>query len=228
MAVFAGLGVLAYAAGLIAMIPAQLVLPKSELWQVGGTIWNGEAVLGGTARIDWQWSPIASLSRLGFAANWHMTGGATDLVGTVSPGLGRLRLDRVSGVADGGLLALAAPNLPVTCRFLAQINLDTLVIGGSGQRASGSLRTSPVHCSVKALGTANGPVAAALDLPALHGNIGPAHGLSSGALFTLPSHQHLVEVRLYDTGAFSLWPTAALTARAPALSGMRLDTTAHW
>lgn len=204
------------------MIPAQMVLPRSDLWQVGGTIWNGEAVIGGTTHVDWHWSPIASLSRFGFAANWHMTGGATDLVGVVAPGLHRLQLDSVSGVADGGLLGLAAPDLPVTCRFLAQVSLDTVVIGGSDQRASGSLRTSPVHCSAKGL------AAAALDLPALHGNINPAHGLSSGALFTLPSHQHLVEARLTSTGAFSLWPTAALTARVPALGGTRLDTTMHW
>ncbi len=220
--IFAGLGFLAYAAGLIAMIPAAVVLPKSELWQVGGTIWNGEAVIGGTNHVEWHWSPIASLSRLAYAANWHMTGGATDLVGTVSPGPGRLRLERVSGVADGSLLDLAAPNLPVTCRFLAQVSLDTVVVGGSDQHATGSLRTSPVHCTAKAL------AAAALDLPALHGTIGQRPGLSSGALFTLPSHQHLVEARLYRSGAFSLWPTAALTARVPALGGMRLDTTIGW
>jgi hypothetical protein len=53
-------------------------------------------------------------------------------------------------------------------------------------------------------------------------------GLSSGALFTLPSRQHLVEARLYNTGALSLWPTAALTARVPALGGTRLDTTVNW
>ena len=222
---FALIGVLAYCIGLIAMIPARLVLPKSDLWQVGGTIWNGEAVLGGTTRVAWQWSALASLSRFTVAANWHMTGGATDLVGTAMPGFGRLRLDNVSGVANGGLLNLAAPNLPVTCRFLAQVDLATIVIGGSDQKATGNLRTSPVHCTAKAL------AAVAVDLPALHGRIGPAsgnHNLSSGALFTAPSGQHLVEARLYDTGAFSLWPTAGLTSRVPALGGMRLDTTVHW
>lgn len=189
---------------------------------MGGTIWNGEAVLGGTTRLDWQWSPIASLSRLAFAANWHMTGGDTDLIGTAAPGFSRLRLDNVSGVADGNLLNLAAPALPVMCRFLAQVNIDTMTVGGSDQQVSGNLRSSPVHCTAKAL------AAAALDFPALHGRIGPAHGLSSGALITLPSGQHLVEARLYSTGAFSLWPTAALTARVPALGGTRLDTTVNW
>jgi hypothetical protein len=131
------------------------------------------------------------------------------------------------------MLNLAAPNLPVTCRFLAQVELATLVIGGNDSQAAGSLRTSPVHCAVKAGGTANALAATAVDLPALHGTIGPAHGssmqgLSSGALFTLPSRQHLVEVRLHNTGALSLWPTAALTARVPALGGTRLDTTVNW
>ncbi len=220
--VFTSLMVLAYCGGLIAMIPASLMLPKSDRWQIGGTIWNGEAVPDGTTRLSWRWSPIASLSRGGFAANWHMTGGATDLVGIATLGLGRLRLDNVSGVADGAMLDLAAPALPVTCRFLAQVSIDTLVIGGSDQRASGSLRTSPVHCSAKAV------AAASLDLPALHGMISQTHGLSSGAFFTLPARQHLVEARLTSAGAFSLWPTAALTARLPALRGTRLDTTVRW
>ncbi len=222
MAGFALAGILAYCAGLIALIPASAVLPKSDVWQVGGTIWNGEAVIGGTSRIAWRWSALASLSHLALTANWHMTGGATDLAGTASPGMGRLRLDGVSGVADGTLLSLAAPNLPVTCRFLAQVQIDRMIVGGSDSQAVGSLRSSPVHCTAKALATA------AIDLPALHGTIGPVHGLSSGAVFTLPSRQHLVEARLYGTGAFSLWPTAALTARVPALGGMRLDTVVRW
>ena len=213
---FVLVGLLAYCFGLIAMIPASLVLPKSDRWQVGGTIWNGEAVLGGTTSLNWQWSPIASLSRFAFAANWHMTGGNTDLIGSASPGFSRLQIDNVSGVADGNLLNLAAPTLPMTCKFLAKVNLDTLTVGGSNQQASGNLRTSPVHC------TAKGLAIAALDFPALNGKISPAHGLSSGALITLPSGQHLVEARLYTTGAFSLWPTAALIGRVPALGGTRL------
>lgn len=220
--IFCVIGILAYCAGLIAQIPASIMLPSSDVWQVGGTIWNGEAVIGGATRVEWHWSALASLGRFGFTANWHMTGGDTDLVGTASPGFGRLRLDGVSGVADGSLLSLAAPNLPVTCRFLAQVNIAQMVVGGIDQHAAGSLRTSPVHCTSKAL------AAAALDLPALHGTIGPVHGISSGALVTLPSRQHLVETRLYRTGAFSLWPTAALTARVPALQGSRLDTKLGW
>lgn len=220
--IFALAGVLAYCAGLIATIPASLVLPKSDRWQIGGTIWNGEAVVAGTTRIAWQWSPLASLRHFGFAADWHMTGGATDLAGTATPGIGRFRLDGVSGVVDGNLLETVAPNLPVTCRFLAQVNLDTVIVGGDAQQIAGSLRSSPVRCTAKAL------AAAALDLPALHGTISAAHGLSSGALFTLPARQHLVELRLSASGAFSLWPTAALTARSPALAGIRYDTALRW
>jgi hypothetical protein len=226
--VFALTGILAYCLGLIALIPAQVLLPKSDVWQVGGTIWHGEAVLAGTTRLDWHTSLLASLSRLAPVADWHMTGGATDLAGRASPGPGQLRLDSVNGVADQTVLNIAAPNLPVACRFLAQVNLDRLVIGGSDQQASGSVRTSPVHCDVKAVGAARGGAATALDLPALHGSIGAMHGLSSGTLLTAPSHQALVEARLDRTGALSLWPTAELTRRVPALGGARLDTTLTW
>ena len=225
---FALTGLLAYGLGLVALVPAQVLLPKSDAWQVGGTIWHGEAVLGGAARLDWQWSPLASLGHATPMANWHMTGGATDLVGTAAPGLGRLRLDTVSGVADETVLNLAAPNFPLACRFLAQVKIDTLVIGGADQQASGTMRTSPVHCGPKALFAANGIAAAALDLPALHGAISTAHGRSSGALVLPSSHLPLVEARLDSAGALSLWPTPAMTARVPALSGMRLDTTVHW
>jgi hypothetical protein len=219
---------MAYCVGLIALVPAQVLLPKSDVWQVGGTIWNGEAVLAGTTRLDWQWSPLASLSNFTPVANWHMTGGATDLVGRASLGVGRLWLGSVNGVADETVLNLAAPDLPVACRFVAQVSLDTLVIGGSDSQASGSLRTSPVHCAVKAQGVAKGMAAPAFDLPALRGNIGTAHRLSSGALVLPASRQPLVEVRLDRNGALSLWPTSALTTRVPALIGARLDTTVHW
>jgi hypothetical protein len=127
-------------------------------------------------------------------------------------------VEGVTGTVDGSLLAAVAPNLPLNCRFLARIDIDTLVVGGKQQEASGHLRTSPVHCTTKLLSTAG-----AVDLPALKGAFSPVHGLSSGALYTIPSHQSFVEARLSSSGAFSLWPTGALITRVPALSGIRYD-----
>ena len=219
---FITLGVLTYCAGLIAMIPARFVVPDSDQMRVGGTAWNGEAVLGSTMRIAWHWSPMASLLRLGYTANWQMTGGDTDLSGSATPKAGRIVLRDIQGQIDGTLLDAAAPSLPLSCRFLAQVQIAQATLGGKDQLARGTVRSSPVHC------TSRTAVAGALDLPALRGTLVPAAGMTTGALVTTPSRQHLIEARLTSDGALSMWATPDLAARTPLLTGARYDTVIAW
>jgi hypothetical protein len=223
------IGLLAYCAGLIAMIPASLILPQSDWLKTGGTAWNGEAVLGSAMRIEWHWAPIETLTRCAFTAGWRMTGAQTDLVGLVIPGRHSMRLLDVTGQADGTLLASAAPDLPFTCRFLAQIDLRDVAIGGADQRARGTLRSSPVSCTAQAMPGASVDMPA-LDLPAMHAAIGADRtGMgSSGTLVTASGAQPMAELRLARGGALSLWPAPALVARAPLLAQKRLDTTLIW
>jgi len=219
---FIALGVLTYCAGLIAMIPARFVVPDSDRMRVGGTAWNGEAVLGSTMRIAWHWSPMASLLRLGYTANWQMTGGDTDLSGSATPKAGRIVLRDIAGQIDGTLLDAAAPALPLSCRFLAQVQIAQLTLGGKNQMADGNLRSSVVHC------TSRTAVAGALDLPALRGTLVPTAGMTTGALVTAPSRQHLIEARLTSDGGLSVWVTPELAARTPLLTGARYDTVIAW
>ncbi|WP_428332307.1 hypothetical protein [Novosphingobium sp.] len=197
-------------------------MPDSNRIRVGGTAWNGEAVLGSSMRIAWRWSPLASLLRFGYTANWQMTGGDTDLSGSATPGAGHIVLRDVTGQIDGTLLDAAAPGLPLSCRFLAQVQMSRLTLGGRNQLADGTLRSSPVHC------TARAAVAGALDLPALRGTLMPVGGITTGALVTALSRQHLIEARLTSDGGLSVWATPELAARTPVLAGARYDTVVAW
>lgn len=212
------IGLLAYVIGLIALIPASAIVAGSDRLKVGGTMWRGEAVLGSAIHIDWTFAPLTTLTHLGYSADWHMRGGATDLAGKATRGSGGvLRLDDVSGQADGALLDALAPRLPIACTVLADVAIDTITIGGSAQRAEGRLRTSPAKCATR---TGLGP---ALELPALSGEVTPTAIGSSGALMTALRREDLVEVRWSRNGAISVWPTPMAVRLAPVLSGMRYD-----
>lgn len=218
---FLAVGLIAYLLGLIAMIPARAVLRESDNLRVGGTIWNGEAVLGSAIRIEWRFSPLSSLASLGFSADWRATGGGTDLVGGATARGGAVRFDAITGQADGTLLAALAPQLRFSCRFAAQVAIDHLVLGGGGQEAVGTLKTSPASCA------ARGMEAVPVAVPALRAEIGPGQGGTSAALMTV-RRLHLVEARLSPAGALSIWPTANAVGLAPFLAGQRYDARIDW
>lgn len=212
-------GLIAYLLGLIAMIPARAIVDETDNFRVGGTIWNGEAVLASTLRFDWHFAPIDTLTRLGFSADWQLSGGGTDLAGSLTSRGDVLRFDKVSGQADGTLLSALAPKLPFTCRFAADVAIERIVLGGSAQQALGSFRTSPANCALRDI------AAPPVELPAMRADVAPGARGSSGALMTAAGQLHLAEVRLAPTGALSIWPTANAVQRAPFLAGMRYDTT---
>ncbi len=213
---FALVAVLAYLLGIVAFIPARALVAESDSLRVGGTIWTGQAVLASAIRIEWKWSPLATLTRLGFTADWHATGGSTDLAGTVTRRGGSYDLSQVSGQADGMLLDSLGLNLPLTCRFVADVAIDRLVLGGANQQVSGKLRSSPASCNGRAL-------AASVELPAMQGEAVAGAQSSIGALSTVAGRVHLIELRLARDGNLSLWPTNAAVGVAPLLAGMRWD-----
>jgi hypothetical protein len=145
--VFAAIGLVTYLLSLLATTPARLFVPPSPgISAVGGTIWHGEAALVGGNRLEWRWAPLRSISGLGFAVDWRVTGAATDLGGRALLRRSGVRFDRVSGRADGSLLAAVAPDLPFRCDLLIQANLPLLAIGDK-QRVEGMLRSEPGSCS---------------------------------------------------------------------------------
>ncbi len=195
-----------------------MVLPESDRLRVGGTIWNGEAVIASTMRIEWNFAPIASVAELSFSADFRMTGGGTDLAGLATKAGSSFRFRNVSGQLDDGMLAAFAPNLPVDCRFLAEVDFERLVLGGASQMAEGSLRLSPATCFLKV------GASPAAELPASTFSIAPNATTSAGSTTAIGTRERLLEVRLAPNGALSLWPTAAAVRYVPFFAGLRYDT----
>ena len=215
--VFALIAVLAYLAGLIAQIPARTLITESDKLKAGGTIWNGEAVRGSTIRLDWRFAPLRSLTSLALSADIHITGGGTDLAGKATRQNGGLVLTDMTGQIDGSLLDVLAPDLPLSCRFVAQAKIAWLALSGTAQGAAATMQLSPATCTAPS-GTL--PVT----LPASRFEVRPVGGTSVGALSTQAGRVHLIELRLSPEGNLSVWPTGALVRTAPVLAGVRYDT----
>lgn len=158
---FALLGIAAYTVWMIATIPAGAVF-KNYSWRSGisGTIWNGEVGIAGGSVGRWQFAPLRSLLNLGYAADWRVTGPNTDLGGRVVAGFSGTVIDSVSGTAPASLLQGIQPNLPFTCDINAQIKIDRLAYGGSGQMMDARMVSYPGTCRPRGAG-------AATQLPAL-------------------------------------------------------------
>jgi hypothetical protein len=152
---FAVLGIASYLLAMIATLPASVVF-KNRPWRTGvaGTIWNGEVGISGGTAVRWSWSPLRSLTSLGFAADWKATGPDTDLGGRVLAGFTSKVFDKVSGSATAAMLPLLKPNLPFTCDMTAQVEIERAEFGGSGQMMKGTVVTDPGSCAPRGAGAA--------------------------------------------------------------------------
>jgi hypothetical protein len=150
---FALLGIGAYAVAMVASIPASAVF-KNYAWRSGisGTIWNGELGIVGGSTARWQWAPLRSLVKLGYAADWQVTGPDTDLGGRVVAGPGGMVMDKVSGSATAALLQAIQPNLPFTCDITSQVEIERLVAGGSNRMMLARMVSDPGTCRPRGAG----------------------------------------------------------------------------
>jgi hypothetical protein len=215
---FVIVGVISYICALVALLPARMVLSETESLRVGGTIWNGEAVIASAIHVDWQFSLIRSLTDLAYSADFHMTGGATDLAGGITQAGDVMRFREVSGQLDETLWNALGGNLPMQCRFVADVAIEKLVLGGNAQMAEATMQVSPSTCTAAAV-----PGVPA-QLPAARFSIVPNGSISTGALVANGSRMHLLEARLTRDGALSIWPTALASELTPVLAGIRYDT----
>lgn len=140
--IFTGIGIGIYLLSLIATIPAQTIAPLAD---ATGTIWHGSAPIGAADRLEWRWAPLRSIARFGFAADIVATGPQTSLAGRALLRPGSVRLDTVSGTADGALIATAF-NTPFACAMRLQIDIGRLALGGDGQGGDGRIRSDPGTC----------------------------------------------------------------------------------
>lgn len=142
MLAFAGLGLGIYLLTLLLTIPASLIVP---LPGAGGTIWRGSAPLGGGAIVAWRWSPLGSIGRLGFAADFGVAGGDNSLTGQAILHPGRLLVQDVRGSADGALLtAVAQPSF--TCTLTMKVDMPRIAIGGGARALLGRIDSQPGDC----------------------------------------------------------------------------------
>lgn len=213
--IFVLVGVVAYLAWLIVLIPARTVIAESDDLRVGGTIWKGDAVYASMLRIEWSWSPVSSLANLAYTADWRISGDGTDLTGRVSKTGGVYRFSQVRGQADGSLLDLLARPLPMQCRLVADVALDEVVLGGEGQMARGRIHTSPASC------VARGMAARVLNLPAMRAEFIPGRRESRGVLATSNGREPVLVVQLPRTGPLAARPTPHAIYLAPPLAGWR-------
>lgn len=153
---FALFGIASYAVAMIATIPASVVF-NNQPWRTGvaGTIWNGEVGLAGGSTLRWSWSPLRSITSLGFAADWKMTGPDTDMAGRVLAGPWSTVIDKASGTADASILAAIQPDLPFTCDLNLQVEIERAAMGGSSQMFDGRVASDPGTCSPKKAGAAS-------------------------------------------------------------------------
>lgn len=140
---------------MVATIPASVAV-RGKPWVSGtsGTVWNGEVGVRGGSVVKWEWSPLRSLTSLGYAAEFRVTGPDTDLGGRVLAGFTSKVFDKVSGSATLGLLQIAQPNLPFTCEMVAQTEIERAEFGGSGQMMRGGAVSDPGSCTPRAAGAA--------------------------------------------------------------------------
>jgi hypothetical protein len=160
---FAVLGIAAYAVAMIATIPASAVL-KNRPWRAGisGTVWNGEVGITGGGQAEWRWAPLRSIAGLGYAADWKLRGPDTELGGRAIAGFTSVVFDKVSGSANAGLISVLRPNLPFTCDMTAQIEMERMEMGGSGQMMQARVLSDPGSCGMRGMAAARTQVPALL------------------------------------------------------------------
>lgn len=215
--ILVALGTIAYLVALVATIPARFVIDPGERWVMGGTVWHGEAVLGGSQRIEWDWSPVRTLTSLAFAADWRMSGGATDLTGTAALSGRRVLLEDITGQADGAMIAAIAPRFPLVCETLMQVDIAVLSFGGTESRAVGEIRSQAGRCAPR--GIAAPPVA----LPPLILTMRNAGGPTEGWISPVGMRQKLVTGTLSRRGRVAVAVSPAGGAALPFASGLRYD-----
>lgn len=145
---FGSLGIAAYVVAMVATMPASVFI-KNRPWRTGvaGTVWSGEVGVAGGSIVKWDWAPLRSLTSFGFAADWRANGEDTDLGGQALLSPGGIRLDRVSGSADGALLTALLPGLGFACDLTMQAEFPRLSIGRGRGLVEGRATIDPGSCT---------------------------------------------------------------------------------
>lgn len=174
--VLAGVGVGAYALGLIAMAPSEIIVAKSSNGerQAVGTVWAGERAMPGGFGARWVVMPFSSLLHLSGALRLGLRGPDTAATGQVLARPGRVLVRDLEGTASLRLLNAVAPGLPFACSSMLRLDVAALSLRGSPQGA-GTMTSGPADCAP----TTGGP---ATPIPGLNGAVS-ADGAATTVVF---------------------------------------------
>lgn len=163
--VLAGVGAGAYALGLIAMAPSEIIVAKSSNGeqQAVGTIWAGERAMPGGFGARWAVMPFSSILHLSGAVRLGLRGPDTGATGQVLARPGRVLVRDLEGTASLRILNAVAPGLPFACSSVLRLEVAALSLRGSPQGA-GTMTSGPADCAP----TTGGP---ATPIPGLNGTI---------------------------------------------------------
>lgn len=142
----------AYLAGLVVYLPARLIVAHGEgtnIADVAGTIWHGEAALAGGATLGWRWAPLRSLTGFGFAGDFTVRSDRGELQGKALLGPRSITLADVGGATGASLAAALFPRLPFACDMPLQVDLRRVKLGGGDQHVDGRILGNAGNCALR-------------------------------------------------------------------------------
>ena len=215
--ILAGVGVGAYALGLIAMLPPEAVAGNDR--DMVGSVWNGEAALGSGFAAGWSTRPLSSITNLGLAEDVTVRGPQTDVVGEAIIQPGRVLVRDLNGLASARLLNAMVPGLPFVCDSDLNLAVGELALKGR-PAGEGSIRSSAGTC------TGAGGQGGATSAAALTGTFGGDGEATSVVLTRTGQTEPLARARVSPDGAATLTVEPAGVGVLPGLSApVTIETT---
>jgi hypothetical protein len=195
--VLGGVAVGAYALGLIAMAPAEIIVARSSNGerQAVGTIWAGERAMPGGFGARWAVMPFNSIANLSGALRFGLRGPDTDATAQALVRPGRVLVRDLVGTGSMRLLNAAAPGLPFACSSVMRFDVSRLSIKGSPESV-GSIAVSPGDCAP----TTGGP---ATPLPALNGIVRSDEAASTVAFARADTNAEVMKARVQADGGLT-------------------------
>ncbi|MBU1346277.1 MAG: hypothetical protein KKA16_04920 [Alphaproteobacteria bacterium] len=195
--VLAGVAVGAYALGLIAMAPSEIIVARSSNGerQAVGTVWAGERAMPGGFGAGWALMPFSSILHLSAAERLRLRGPDTEASAQVLARPGRVLVRDLEGTASMRLINAAAPGLPFACSSVMRFDVAALSIRGAPEGA-GTIATTPGDCATVGGG-------AATPMPALAGTVTSDEGATTVAFTRAGSTDAVMKARVQADGGLT-------------------------
>lgn len=192
--ILVGVGIGAYALGLIALLPAEAVTPDDR--DAVGTVWNGAMALDSGFAAGWRTQILASIANLSLAERLRVMGPQTALDGQVLLRPGRVLIRDMEGLASARLVSAMAPGLPFACDADMRVAIGALALKGR-PAGDGEVRMSPGDCTPAGGGTPS-------PLPALTGTFSADAEATILTLTRDGSAEALARARVTPAGTLTL------------------------